>query len=836
MAYYIGIDLGTTNSAIATFDGEKTRVWKTKEQTDVTPSCIFIDKKGRTFYGNKAYKALNRYEDRVAHKFKRFMGTSTPIEFAGKTLTPEECSAEILKELFRCLPEDISQAEDRYTIITVPAAFDQMQNEATKNAAKMANIGKVAVMQEPVAAIMSVMNNAEIKNGTFLIFDMGGGTLDVAIANCVNGKVDVIAHGGIAMCGGVDIDNRIVSNIIVPWLVDNDDYDIPENFAGIPRYQKLLKRAAFLAEEAKIELSSSEEAEIYGPLGPDIVDESGEEIELDITIHRDQVNHLIGDLLRSAVDCARDTIKRSGISATNFERIVFIGGPTNYKPLRDYVSKELGIRTEGLEVNPMTAVAEGASIYAENIDWTNEEHERKSTNGTIESASSLGLSFKYEARTTKEKARLAILMKANVTGYNLQVRSSDTGWDSGLLALKNKSMIMLPLAKKGENTFEVTVFDPYNRKIALDEDTITITRTMSTVGSVLASYTLGVEVKANSLSNETVLDILVHEGDKLPVKGIKKYKAAEKIKAGDEASINFKLWQGNITSNIHDNKFVGCLKLAGTDLDYGAIRKDDDIEFEYTINEAGSIDVKVNLERLDITVDSNRSFYAADAGQKDMSSEQAVAEVVDEGRYLEERADSLGGTVQDSRIMEVQKIAENAQALDDDAIIDPEKVKKNSDEIIRAKKLLDDIRNDNLVKVRQSELDKVKEEYQEEIKDLATSVENQEFTNAFNNLNSLISRKDKGFESAIEELKTRFFRIRFERSNSYIVGFFNYFRRRPFLFDDQKLFRNLLDEGFKAIQDDQYDRLRDVVILLWRNANVGSGDDMSSITANIIRG
>lgn len=103
MTYYIGIDLGTTNSAISTFDGENVRVWKTKEQSDVTPSCIFIDKKGKKFYGAKAYKGGQRYEDRVARQFKRFMGTSTKIEYADVSMTPEECSAEILRALTQCL-------------------------------------------------------------------------------------------------------------------------------------------------------------------------------------------------------------------------------------------------------------------------------------------------------------------------------------------------------------------------------------------------------------------------------------------------------------------------------------------------------------------------------------------------------------------------------------------------------------------------------------------------------------------------------------------------------------------------------------------------------------
>lgn len=138
---------------------------------------------------------------------------------------------------------------------------------------------------------------------------MGGGTLDVAIANCLNGKVDVIAHGGIAMCGGADIDRRIVDNVIKPWLLDNGDYNIPKDFIKIPKYQKLLQRARYRAEEAKINLSSEEETTIEGTLGPDITDENGEEIELDIDFSREDLNAIIRDIADEAVTCARETIQ-----------------------------------------------------------------------------------------------------------------------------------------------------------------------------------------------------------------------------------------------------------------------------------------------------------------------------------------------------------------------------------------------------------------------------------------------------------------------------------------------------------------------------------------------
>ncbi|MEG0127302.1 MAG: Hsp70 family protein, partial [Clostridia bacterium] len=219
MKHYIGIDLGTTNSSVCSYDGQTTRIWKSPEQNDVTPSAIYVDKRGNRYYGAKAYNQAPYNPDNSATLFKRFMGTSTKIELesAGLSLTPEECSAEILKVLMGYLPEEIRDSSDTAVVITVPAAFNQMKKDATLQAAKLAGIENVALMQEPVAAIMSIMRSSK-QEGIFLVYDLGGGTFDVSIAENINGKVSLLAHGGVEMCGGRDIDKMIFNHIILPWM------------------------------------------------------------------------------------------------------------------------------------------------------------------------------------------------------------------------------------------------------------------------------------------------------------------------------------------------------------------------------------------------------------------------------------------------------------------------------------------------------------------------------------------------------------------------------------------------------------------------------------------
>ena len=251
---FIGIDLGTTNSAICSYDGEHVRLYKSPEQHDVTPSAIFIDKRGNKYVGSRAYNNAARNPDNAATLFKRLMGTSTPVRLpaVNLTMTPEQCSAEILRVLFGYLPEEIREDESTGTVITVPAAFNQMQKDSTMSAADAAGIGRVALMQEPVAAVMSVMRHRK-NDGVFVVYDLGGGTLDIAVAESISGRVSLLAHGGIAMCGGRDFDLILFDNVVKPWL--RAQFDLPEDFSTGEQFKSLRRMAVWAAEKAKIELS-----------------------------------------------------------------------------------------------------------------------------------------------------------------------------------------------------------------------------------------------------------------------------------------------------------------------------------------------------------------------------------------------------------------------------------------------------------------------------------------------------------------------------------------------------------------------------------------------------
>ncbi len=831
MKTFIGIDLGTTNSAICSYDGSETRIWKSPEQNDVTPSVIYIDRRGNKYVGQRAYDSAPHSPDNAAMLFKRLMGTSTPIQLSaiGLTKSPEECSAEVLKVLFGYLPEEIRNDSDTGTVITVPAAFNQMQKDATMQAASMAGIGKVAIMQEPVAAVMSVMR-ARNADGMFLIYDLGGGTLDIAIAESLNGRVNLLAHGGIAMCGGRDFDRVLVDNVVRPWLIEN--FDLPEDFSVNPTFKSLTRLAIWATERAKIELSAREEAIIsLSETEARIKDLDGNEIYLDIPLQRDIYDRLIAERVSQSIDAARETLSKAGLTPHDLERIVFVGGPTNYKPLRDKVAFELGI-PGSTDVNPMTAVAEGASLFAESIDWSSQSRSRKNTRGQISSGGGLALSFNYIARTPDVKAKIAVQLAGQAaSGSEFQIDSVDTGWTSGRLPLKHGVTIDVTLTKTGDNTFKVFVFDSVGGPIALEQDKIVITRTAATVDAIPASHSVGIEV-LEKLGGRPVLDYLIRSGDSLPKKGKKVFKAAESLKAGASGSLNLKLWEGEIEEPITDNRPIGVLKISGSDFDDGVIPAGADLECEYEIQDSGNIIIEVSVPCIRGTFHSGKNFYSRQEGQLDYTA--AAALVVEEGERTLNRVDEINEVVDNPKLEQAREKLESAVSLDPEEA-ETEKSQEAMENVLEARRLLAQVRKEHLKEIRQIDLDGVVSFFDKHIRQHARPSEASAFDNLAKTAQRSIDRNDKDFEHHLDEMKGKNFEILW-RQDWFVIERFKWMVSSPHLFADKHRFAELAKIGTQLMRSDDIEKLRAVVAQL-SMIQIGSGPDNEMFdVANIIRG
>lgn len=826
---YVGIDLGTTNSGICSFDGEKIQLYKSSEQHDVTPSAIFIDRRGNKYVGSRAYTNAARNPDNAATLFKRLMGTSTPVKLPAinLTMTPEECSAEVLRTLFGYLPEEIRGDGDTGTVITVPAAFNQMQKDSTMSAADMAGLGRVALMQEPVAAVMSVMRQRK-NDGVFVVYDLGGGTLDIAIAESIAGRVNLLAHGGIAMCGGRDFDRILFDNVVKPWLLEN--FDLPEDLSANPQFKSLLRMATWATEKAKIELSQKEDAVVSLPeteLG--VRDQSGAEIYIDIAVDRKRYDDLIASKVEESIQSARETLEKAGLSPHDVERVVFVGGPTHYKPLRDKVAFELGI-APSTDVNPMTAVAEGAAVFAESIDWASQSRGRKSARGALSAGGALDLSFNYIARTPEPKAKIVAKLAHAPAGIEFQIDSLDTGWSSGRVALRDGASIELSLTKPGDNTFKVFVFDSNGAPVALREDKIVIARTAASIDAIPASHSIGVEAR-DKVGGRLGLDYLVREGDQLPKKGKKTFKAGESLKAGSAGSIKFKLWEGEISDPLNDNRFIGMFEIKGSDFDDGVIAAGAELICEYEVLDSGNIQLEVSVPSISGSFKSGRNYYSSQEGKIDYTNQ--AKNIQEQSGHTLERLEEMASKVDDPRLEQAREKLEQAGAIESGET-DPETAKQAMDNVQEAKRLLALTRKENLKDIRQLELDRTVDFFEKNVRQHARPTEATSFDNLVKTAQRAISNPSGDFESHLDDLRGRNFMILW-RQDWFVIDRFKWLAQDTYLFADLREHAQLVAVGAEALKANDIDKLRAVVAHL-DSIRIGSaGEDDMMAGANIVR-
>lgn len=622
---YLGIDLGTSNSAIVGNDGQQLRLYKTVEDgADVLPSAIMIDRRGGMFIGKRAYEQDAFSPENVGKKFKRLMGTSSPIEFksAGRIISAEDASAEVLKTLLAQAKLAAGEFNLEGTIITIPAAFNQMQCEATMRAAQAAGIGRVGLVQEPIAAAMASIadrqrRNSTLKDGQFLVYDLGGGTFDVAIVQSVGGTINVVGHGGINMLGGTDFDRRVVNGIVRPWLMEQ--FDLPEDLQKNPTYQRVLRIAAFYAEKAKIELSAQPSTRISADESQlSARDRAGKEIYLDIPFDRRQLEELVVDQVERSIDACRKLLKENGYQPGDIDRVVFIGGPTRMPIVRSSVPEQLGVPGD-LDSDPMTAVAFGAAIFAESRDWSGEAVTAKPTRATASAGGAVKIEYGYPERTSDARIRIRIRPQAESQGkgYRLQI-DSDMGWTSGQLPLDGTTSVNdVPVARRGDNQFRVMVFDQSGNAIQDAETRIVVKRTDASSAGTPITHTIAVKVVVNEGGiPKNTLHELVAKGQSIPANGTENYRAANDLKGGDAGGFDFEVYQ--MEPGVTDpalNLHVGSFRVEGGQLEIGDIvRRGDTVRVHWNLDENGLLNCALELPSIGRRFDTGKMF--TDQGAK----------------------------------------------------------------------------------------------------------------------------------------------------------------------------------------------------------------------------
>jgi molecular chaperone DnaK len=623
---YFGIDLGTSNSAITGVSFGQVRIFKTPEGTDIMPSVIHRDKRGNQTVGVRAFALASLAPDNAVDGFKRLMGTDTPLRFAstGDTITPEQASSEILKSLVGQALIESGSTSITGVVVTIPAAFNQLQSEATLEAAHAAGLTNVALIQEPVAAALAAMAGLQDRNGLFLIYDLGGGTFDAALVHAVDGDITVLGHEGVNSLGGRDLDRRIMESVALPWL--KRTFELPSDFATTPSYMRLMRMARRSAEVAKIALSTKEQTTISASDEEvRLTDLRGEPIYLDVPLARRDLESMASDMITRSIACCRDLLAHVGYRHEDVARVVLIGGPTKMPFLRKQVEDGLGIQVEDItRIDPMTAVAAGAAIYCEGRDWSATGSTAKQTHHRETGGRAIEISFDYQIRTASENARLELKQVTGPAGVEVIVESF-LGWSTGRRKLTGSLVLDLPLKDSGMNEFKVTVFDSQGLPVADASRKIMIDRLLASTGGVPATHAIAVKI-LDEKSGRNVLGVLVEKGRILPATGVVTYRLANPLRAGSGGMVSIELYQVSdmMVTEPHLNLMVGEFQVRESDLPQSmALKTGDLVLIHWAVSEGQLISAEVEFPSVQQRFD-NSKFKTWQVARQNFSGEEGA--------------------------------------------------------------------------------------------------------------------------------------------------------------------------------------------------------------------
>ncbi|WP_127165229.1 molecular chaperone DnaK [Veillonella sp. CHU732] len=348
MAKVIGIDLGTTNSCFAVMEGGEPTVITNQEGARTTPSVVGFAKNGERLVGQLAKRQAVSNPENTIISIKRHMGTDYKVNVEGKSYTPQEISAMILQKIKADaeahLGEPVKQA-----VITVPAYFTDSQRQATKDAGTVAGLEVLRIINEPTAAALAYgVDKGE--DGKILVFDLGGGTFDVSILELGEGVFEVLATSGNNHLGGDDFDQRIMDYLISEFKKETG-IDLSNDKLADQR----LKEAA---EKAKIELSGVASTQINLPF---ITADATGPKHLDVTLTRAKFDELTRDLVEATIEPTRKAMKDAGLSASEIDKVLLVGGSTRIPAVQEAIKRELG-KEPTKNINPDECVAIGAAI------------------------------------------------------------------------------------------------------------------------------------------------------------------------------------------------------------------------------------------------------------------------------------------------------------------------------------------------------------------------------------------------------------------------------------------------------------------------------------------
>jgi len=803
-----GIDLGTTNSEIACRDNGDVIVFKNYLQSEHTPSVVRIDEKGTVIVGRKAYERLLDDPDNTVGGFKRWMGTQQIKEFVlcNKKLKPEELSAEVLKDLKVTAKAKLPQDEEiNCAVITVPCNFETVQCEATQRAATLAGIKYAPLLQEPIAASVAYGFLEKMPKGYWVVFDLGGGTFDVAIMSAKEGRLSVVDHCGDNYLGGKDFDWKIVENIIHPVLIK--EYNLP-NLGRSEEYRMLNAVLKNASEEAKIELSVRDEASIIVHPREIIKDRDGKVIDIVIPIKRNHFEFLIKKYIEKAINLFEQVLKKQGLSPNDIDQLILVGGSTQIPYLRNRLNDKFNIPIDH-KIDPITVVARGAAIFAAAQFVPDKLIKRNYSKAFIKLA--------YSPMTTEIDAAVGgkiFPSKENETlpeGIRVQIISASGDWDSGLIETKDNAFFTnVTLREKKVNTFKLSLFDKFGNKISSEPDSFTITQGISVAEPPLIR-SIGVELEDGSFSKH------LSKGISLPVRSERIiYHTTKTVNPGeDKNAINIHVDEGE--SGIADrNRRVGTLIITGSDIKR-TFPENSEIEIIVSVDQSRIVTAEAYSSLLDqkfskILVDRVSPKLEPEHIARDLEEEEKRLEKLKQKAYgIKEKniEEKLSDGEVDEEINEIRSDIQAAKGGDPDAM---EKADRGLKEFKQKLDSVEYLSNWPIALKQYTEII-------DDCKDIVSKYGNDEDKDQLETLEKeakkAIDNKDlKRLKTITEEILGIRWAVLF-RQPGFWVSVFQEIKNDPGRFTNQRRAEELIEEGSIALQRQDLDSLKSIMLELW---------------------
>lgn len=620
-----GIDLGTTNSAICRMEKGEPVIIKTDVLKDTMPSCVSFTKRKSVKAGDSAFndmksdkrrasKAGKKSESNAYVEFKRTMATNTLYHssFMERDYSSEELSAEVLKTLKSFVTDENFSS----VVITVPAKFTVNQKTATMEAAKLAGFQRCELLQEPIAAAMAYGLTSESKNGIWMVFDFGGGTFDAALLKVEDGIMQVFDTEGDNYLGGKNLDYAIVDNIIIPYLINN--YNLSSTVADADQKEVLRDAMKTYAEEVKNQLSFKEKEDILSNLGELGEDEDGEEIELDLTVTQEEAFEVMRPYFQKAVDICKNLLQRNHLSGSQIDKLILVGGPTHSPLIRRMLKKQITSNVD-TGIDPMTAVATGAALYASTLDAVVNEEDIEV--GTV----TFDIGYESTSVETTEWISIRLANNPSLAKVWVEFVRSDKAWSSGKIAVDaTGNVIEANLLESKPNSFNIIAYDEKGNILSCFPSEFTIIQGAK-VGAAPLPYNIGIATWSD-IKKRGVFRMAkgLEKNKPVPATGvINDLKTTCQLRPGVESDkLTIPIYQvddfsGAEGRSVYLYEYVADVVITGDDVE-SLIPADSLVDVTLKVDTSEQMTLEVHFLAADITVekklDTSRKQSVEDAG------------------------------------------------------------------------------------------------------------------------------------------------------------------------------------------------------------------------------